>query len=210
MRVSASMKTVKLTEVLDYYDGIQIFAAQDRIGGHYVADMIDTVGDFDRYVVVGVRPDRLEDFRGGRVDLRTLLLETPDGERYITTADGGIDDPLTLEPQQETLANTDHLTDEGYFLEKATPNDDHELQRVLERGRAVAVTGSVEQVKRNTGERGLLTEQGIRTGKTAPGGPGLDGLQIGKRYRFQCRGVSEPDPLSRNEKILYLQRVESS
>ena len=53
------MKTVKLTGILDYYDGIQLFAARDPIGGHYVCDMIDTVGDFDRYLVVGVRPDRL-------------------------------------------------------------------------------------------------------------------------------------------------------
>ena len=56
-------KTVKLTEILDYYDGIQLFAARDPIGGHYVCDMIDTAGDFDRYVVVGVRPERLDEFR---------------------------------------------------------------------------------------------------------------------------------------------------
>ena len=82
--IGESMKTVKLTEVLDYYDGIQIFTARDPIGGHYVCDMIDTVGDFDRYAVVGVRPERLADFRAGRVGLRTLLLESPDGEWYIT------------------------------------------------------------------------------------------------------------------------------
>lgn len=29
------MKTINLTEILEYYDGIQIFAAQDVIGGHY-------------------------------------------------------------------------------------------------------------------------------------------------------------------------------
>ena len=71
------MKTVKLTEILEYYDGIQIFAAQDPIGGHYVGEMIDTVGDFDRYAVVGVRPERLDDLRVGRVDLRTILLNPP-------------------------------------------------------------------------------------------------------------------------------------
>lgn len=31
-----AMKTVKITEILDYYDGILAFAAQDPIGGHYV------------------------------------------------------------------------------------------------------------------------------------------------------------------------------
>ena len=82
------MKTVKLIEVLDYYDGIQLFAARDPIGGHYVCDMIDTVGDFDRHLVVGVLPERLDDFRIGKVDLRILLLEAPDGEWCITVAGG--------------------------------------------------------------------------------------------------------------------------
>ena len=118
------MPTVKLTEILDYYDGIQIFAAQDPIGRHYVCDMVDTVGDFDRYVVVGVRPERVDDFRAGKVDLRTLQLESPYGEWYITTADGTIDDPLILELQQEPLMETDYLPDEGFFLRQAPPVTD--------------------------------------------------------------------------------------
>ena len=204
------MKTVKLTEVLDYYDGIQIFTARDPIGGHYVCDMIDTVGDFDRYAVVGVRPERLADFRAGRADLRTLLLlESPDGEWYITVADGTIDDPLTLEPQQKPLAETDYLPDEGVFLEEATPVSDAAIQSALERGKVVAITGQVEHVNRTTGEWSLLTDHGVSAGKTAPGGPGLDGLQIGKLYRFKCAEVTEPDPLWRDRKTLYLQSVET-
>lgn len=125
------------------------------------------MGDLDRYMVVGVRPERLEDFRSGRVDLRSLLLEAPDGEWYITTPDGTIEDPLALVPQRKPLAATDYLPDEGFFLGEATPTSDDEIQRVLERGKAVTVTGSVEQVNRTTGEWSLLTEHGITTGETA-------------------------------------------
>ena len=110
------MKTVKLTEVLVYYDGIQLFIARDSNGRSYVCEMIDTVGDFDRYLVVGVRPERLEDFRIGKVDLRTLFLESLDGVWYITTADGTIDDLLILILQTEPLAQTDYLPEEGFFL----------------------------------------------------------------------------------------------
>ena len=204
------MKTVKLTEVLDYYDGIQIFAARDPIGGHYVCDMIDTVGDYDRYAVVGVRPERLADFRAGRVDLRTLLLESPSGEWYITVADGTIDDSLTLQPQQQPLAETDYLPDEGFFLEESAPISDTDIQSALERGKVVTVTGLVEQVNRSAGEWTLLTDHGVKTGKTGPGGPSLDGLQVGKRYRFQCAEVTELDPFWRNRQTLYLQRFETT
>ena len=97
------MKTVKLTDILEYYDGILLFAACDPIGGNYLGEAIDTVGDHDRYAVVGVRPDRMAEFRAGRVDLRTVMLEAPGGEWYITVADGAIDDPLVLEPQHKPL-----------------------------------------------------------------------------------------------------------
>ena len=204
------MKTVKLTEILEYYDGIQIFAAQDPIGGQYVGEMIDTVGDFDRYAVVGVRPERLDDLRSGRVDLRTLLLESPGGEWYITTANGTIDDPLALEPQQTPLAETDYLPEAGYFLDDEPSDDAPAIQRVLERGKVVAVSGQVEQVNRSTGEWGLLTDHGVKTGKVAPGGPDLDGLQVGKRYRFKCAEVTELDALWRDRKTLYLQSIETA
>ena len=204
------MKTVKITEILDYYDGIRLFAARDPIGGHYVCDMIDTVGDFDRYLAVGVRPEQLTDFRAGRVDLRTLLLESPDGEWYITVADGTIDDSLTLEPQQEPLAETEYLPNEGFFLEEPAPISETEIQRALERGKVVTVTGSVEQVDRSTGEWRLITHHGVTAGKTAPGGPSLDSLQIGKRYCFRCAEVTEPDPLWRNRQVLYLHSIETA
>ena len=37
------MKTVKLTDILEYYDGILLFAACDPIGGNYLGEAIDTV-----------------------------------------------------------------------------------------------------------------------------------------------------------------------
>ena len=204
------MKTIKVTEILEYYDGIQIFAAQDSIGGHYVGELIDTAGNHDRYAVVGVRPERLDDLRSGRVDLRTLLLEAPEGEWYITTPEGTVDDPLTLDPQQTPLAETDYLPEAGYFLDDEPPDIAAAIRRALEREKVVVVVGQVEQVNRGAGEWGLLTDHGVKTGKVAPAGPDLDGLQVGKRYRFKCAEVTEQDALWRDRKTLYLQSTETA
>ena len=62
----------------------------------------------------------------------------------------------------------------------------------------------------SAGEWGLLTDQGVKTGKVAPGGPDLDGLQVGKRYRFNCAEVTELDALWRDRKTLYLQSIEAA
>ena len=112
------MKTIKLTEVLDYYDGIEVFAAQDAGGSPYIALAIDSVGGFGRYVVTGAVSERLSQFRSGELDLRTLLLEAPSGEWYLTVADGTIDDPLALEPQAGPLAEREEfLPEPGFVLE---------------------------------------------------------------------------------------------
>ncbi len=202
------MKTIRLTEILLYYDGIQVFAARDPIGGHYVGDMIDTVGNHDRYAVAGVSPERLEDFRAGRVDLRTLLLEAPGGEWYIAMPEGDIDDPQTLMPQSTPLAEFGCLPKYGFFLEPDDPPDGRAVGKALARGGVVTLTGLVEQADRSAGEWALLTEDGIRAGRTYPGGPLLDGLQVGKRYRFKCAQVTELDPLWRDKQTLYLHRVD--
>ena len=202
------MKTAKITEILEYYDGILAFAAQDPIGGHYVGSLIERTRENDRYLVVGAKPEHLNDLRNGKIDLRALLLESPDGEWYITTPEGVIDDPLTLEPQQTPLAETDYLPEAGYFLDDEPPDIAPAIQRALELGKVVALAGQVEQVNRNTGEWGLLTDQGVKTGKVAPSGPDLDGLQVGNRYRFKCAEVTELDALWRDRKTLYLQSIE--
>ena len=48
----------------------------------------------------------------------------------------------------------------------------------------------------------------MKTGKVAPGGPALDGLQVGKRHRFKCAEVAVLDALWRERKTLYLQSIE--
>ena len=121
------MKTVKLTEVLEYYDGILLFTAQDPIGGNYLCEAVGTDGDDDR---------------------------------------------------------------------------------ALERGRVVTVTGLLEQANRSTGEWALLTDDGIQSGRTYPGGPGLDGLRIGGSYRFECARVVRSDFLGQETQTLYLRQVE--
>ena len=201
------MKTIKLTAVLDYYDGIQTFAARDAIGGHYIATAIDTVGGFDRYLVTGAAPERLEQFCAGQLDLRTLLLEAPGGEWYTTIANGTGNDPLTLEPHYGPLAETDYLPDAG-FLPDAPEADAKEIQRLIGRGKPVVVVGRLEVANRIAGHWELSTDNGMTAGKLAPG-VSLDGLPVGKRCRFHCVAVTELDPLWRERQTLYLRAVEN-
>ena len=110
------MKTIKPTVVLDYYEGVQVFQGKDLIGGHYIGVLLNTGDEYDRYLVAGVPPHRLKQFRKGAVDLRTLLLEAPGGKWYIAHANVEFKQPMKLKRQSEPLAESGLLPGEGYRL----------------------------------------------------------------------------------------------
>jgi hypothetical protein len=110
------MKTIRYTTTLFYYDGTQVFEARDAIGGHYVAVLTDSDHGHDRYLVTGVPPERLRQFRSGTLDLRTLLMDEGKCEWFITTIEAGLDEPLSLIRQDEPLADSRFLPDPGFVL----------------------------------------------------------------------------------------------
>lgn len=109
------MKTIKPVEVLLYYDGIQVFEGRDPIGGHYIAALLDTVGEVDRYLATGAKPERLRQFRVGELSLRDLILDAPGGEWFFIDADAEYGESLTLIPQKGALAEQEDLLP-GHFM----------------------------------------------------------------------------------------------
>ena len=117
------MTTIKHTQTLVYYDGVQVFAGQDAGGDNYIGAMIDTVGDADHYLVVAAAPDPLRRFYDGELDLRTLLLESSASGWYTGLVDDDIAQPVSLELQQRPLLEMDYLPEIDLRLGK-TPADD--------------------------------------------------------------------------------------
>lgn len=117
------MKTIRATDVLDYYDGIEIFAACDERGEDYLGLRIDTSGDHDRYAVVAVRSKRLREFCSGKLELRELMLEAPKGEWYVTVASVAFGQPMPLKLQDTPLEQANVLPSPGFTLDAELPDD---------------------------------------------------------------------------------------
>ena len=109
-------KTVRYSDTLDYYDGVQVFEALDTTGRQYVGMMIDTVDGADRYLVTGVTAQRMNQFRSRTVDLRTLLLEGAAEGWYLTQVTDDFAKLLTLEEHDGRLEETNFLPEEGFLL----------------------------------------------------------------------------------------------
>ena len=110
------MKTIKHTDTLVYYDGVQVFVGRDTVGGRYVGAMIDSVGDADRYLVVAVATEGLRQFCAGGIDLRSLLLESAAEGWHIALVADGFERPVCLEPQPGRLIEMDYLPEAGFLL----------------------------------------------------------------------------------------------
>ena len=110
------MKTIRHTMTLFYYDGPQVFEARDAIGGHYLAVMIEPENSEARYLVAGIEPERLRQFRAGLLDLRMLLTERVIEEWFIAVAPGGLNEPLALQPAPGILADCRFLPEPGFVL----------------------------------------------------------------------------------------------
>ena len=140
------MKRIFHHRTLFYYDGHQVFEARDAIGGHYVAvlassellpaDQRPAREPVDRYLVTGVTPERLRQFRSGDIDLRSLLIESDQDERYLASADAGIDQPLQLERFHMPLVTPGVLPAPGFLLHNG-PAHDRVLKEARERNNLV-------------------------------------------------------------------------
>ena len=130
------MKRVQYTNTLFYYDGLQVFEARDAIGGHYIALMIKSEDMHDRYLVTGVAPERLRQFRSGTLDLRSLLAGSGEEEWYLATMAAGLDKPLELSQQNTSLAESGFLPDAGFVLHQR-PAGESVLKEARERNNLV-------------------------------------------------------------------------
>ena len=117
------MKQIRYTTTLFYHDGPQMFEARDSIGGHYIAVLSPSDGADDRYLVVGVSPERLRQFRSGTLDLRSLLVESDEDVRYLATATNGLEHPLTLKPLPASSIGDEPLPDSGFLLHDRPADD---------------------------------------------------------------------------------------
>ena len=113
------MKSVNYTNTLVYYDGVQVFAAQDSDGARYVGVMVESTDEADSYLVVAADPGLLRRFYEGDLDLRTLLLESSGESWYTALVPDDFEKPVPLEQHQDPLTKTGYLPEPGFLLRGA-------------------------------------------------------------------------------------------
>ena len=176
------MMQIRHTSTLFYYDGPQLFEARDAIGGHYIAVLVPSNEDDDRYLVAGVNPERLRQFRSGVLDLRTLLVESDDDIRYLATVVTGLEQPLTLERLPASIMDDGLLPDFDFVLHDP-PADDYVLTEARARNNLILAL-AVEPPE-------AAEEHRVRASTLAE-----MLLRVQAMIRHACRAVMKENPAS--------------
>ena len=115
------MTMIHHTNTLFDYDGPQLFEAHDDDGGQYLALLVDSEEEQDRYLVVQVDPERLHQFRAGALELKPLIAEASRNQWYLATTTN-LDEPLAIERQRMPIEER-FLPDEGFRLADSSPKE---------------------------------------------------------------------------------------
>lgn len=109
------MTSVHLHQILAYYDEPQVIEARDSIGGHYVGVAIEH--NEHEFLLVGVSPERLRQFRGGSIDLLGLITERPaDIGWQLASLEVGDARKLNLSELSSAPISHSFLPDPGFVL----------------------------------------------------------------------------------------------
>lgn len=109
------MKTLTLSQVLVYCDGPQVIEARDSIGGYYIGIAIEHPEA--EFLLVGANPERLRQFRGGTIDLLSLITDRPSDIGWqLAKFVNGVDNSLELSELSWESINPDYLPAAGFVL----------------------------------------------------------------------------------------------
>lgn len=117
------MISVQLLETLVYYDGVELFVAEDAVRTRYLCLLFEQGQDVDKYIAVALSRERLRQFRLGEVDLLTVLTSRELPTWYTLHSRGDVTIPLPLEAAAAGPIPDSMLPDPGFTLKQVTSAD---------------------------------------------------------------------------------------
>lgn len=116
------MTSLTIVEILEWYDGPEVFVATDGSGSLYLADCISQPGAGSRYRVVPVNRDQVRRLYDGGIDLRDAVLEAGAGGWWLWDLDDG---EAELIRQGSPIAESELLPASGFTV--AGPWNSHDF-----------------------------------------------------------------------------------
>ncbi len=130
------MRTIHYKEPLLFYDGLQIFTAQDQFSSNYICTLVEQSSEIDTYLCVPVSLSRLDAIIRGNIELREIYTNTESNEIFTVISNTDVLRDLVIQPIDFPDLPTKWLPDYGLFLNIDQP-DNLVISESIERQRAI-------------------------------------------------------------------------
>lgn len=131
------MRQLSYREPLVFYDGLQVFVAEDQFGAKHVCTLIEQSVALDRYLCALISPVRLLSLIQGNLDLR-MVYENPEiDELCLIQSENGVLDHLIATPIFVREISANWLPQPGFYLSVQSAPDVKVVEEAVKRSRAI-------------------------------------------------------------------------
>jgi len=129
-------RNAQYIETLIYYDGPQLFLAQDQFDTHYLCLLVQNNELFDKFLCVPISLARLYNFYQKEIDLRKVYVSPESDELYLTEISDFSTDTFELTPISSQVTES-WLPDAGFYFEKEQDYSETIIEEAQTKNRAI-------------------------------------------------------------------------
>lgn len=112
-----------LIEILDYYDGILLFAAKDSQEALFLSMLVERSLNGDKYLAFSIAQEQFESFRAGQIELLKLIEKSDRSKVFLLQSLDGLNDKYLGESFPDEIPPA-WFPSEGYFCPIGMDNAD--------------------------------------------------------------------------------------
>lgn len=131
------MRYISYREPLVFYDGLQVYVAEDQFGTKYVCTLVEQSLSFDKYLCAPVSLDRLHSLLYGNFDLREVYASPEVDELFSIDSENGNLDHLNAIAVSANQVPTNWLPQPDFFIRITPPPDIRVVEEAINRSRAI-------------------------------------------------------------------------
>ncbi len=131
------MRQLSYREALVFYDGLQVFVAEDQFGAKYVCTLVEQSACLDKYLCTLVSLHRLHSLIHGNLDLRQIYTSPEIDELWSVLSENGILDNLTATPLSAREIATSWLPQPDFYIRIRSASDIKIVEEAINRSHAI-------------------------------------------------------------------------
>jgi len=159
-------RTLKHIKTLVYYDGPQLFLAEDQVSSLYICLSVEDDGYYCKFLCVPISKFRLSHFLNDQIDLRKLFEDPEIGDYYIADSSILLDSNLEANSIATDQIPKDYFPSEGFYFSRPSFNVDELYTLSQKRRKGIVLLRLSDRSASSNAITSSLLSQGLQRFQT--------------------------------------------